>query len=166
MKAAFGKPSQKKKKPFFWVLPKLGEPPYPNWFGHFFKSEKVVQKVCREGESCPNSFLHVLFWAKTKVKKLPKLCAGVGRWGGVGAMPKRKWPLTWYNARNTQKKHTLYIAKKHIKENSRKEEMQNYIPSRNDELKQTLTLVSPDLRLRKMAELDVPAVTLTFTFLW
>ena len=41
--------------------------------------------------------------------------------------------------------------------------MQNYIPSRNDELKQTLTLVSPDLRLRKMAELDVPAVTPTFT---
>ena len=63
----------------------------------------------------------------------------------------------------TQKKHTLYIAKKHIKENTRKEEMQNYIPTRNDALKQTFTLVCPDPRLRKMAELDVPAVTPTFT---
>ena len=63
----------------------------------------------------------------------------------------------------THKKHTLHKTKKHIKENTRKEEMQNYIPTRNDELKQTLTLVSPDPRLRKMAELDVPAVTPTFT---
>ena len=44
--------------------------------------------------------------------------------------------------------------------------MQNYIPIRNEALKQTLALVSPDPRLRKMAELDVPAVTPTFTRLF
>ena len=89
------------------------------------------------------------------------MCRG-GEVGGSWGNAQKKMTLTWYNARNTQK-NTLYIAKKHIKENPRKEEMQNYIPTRNDALKQTLTLVSPDLRLRKMAELDVPAVTPTFT---
>ena len=84
-------PRKKKKNPFFWTLPQLGGTPYRNLFGHFFKSEKVAQKVCCEGDPLPKFiFTRFIFGAKTKVKKLPKLCAGVGEWGGVWAMPKRK----------------------------------------------------------------------------
>ena len=86
------------------------------------------------------------------------MCRGGGE---VRTRPKRKcvfWegfpclscPLT-DTMQETQKKHTLYIANKHIKENTRKEEMQNYIPIRNEALEQTLALVSPDPRLRKIA---------------